>query len=257
MVQLRIKHAVPHSLYLVCSVEEESISHALVTCQIAKDCWDSVGIHSVLQQHHSFFDWCISNFQMLDKENPKGYLSQWKNAHSSGLELLSTGLINGDGAEHWVPPTENTIKVNVDAAIFETTRQFGIGWAARDTRGVLISGHTRLFNVQATPELAEAVGIREVLSWIKTSRLQQVVIETDCLSVVQPLRSSIVMISTFGQVVNDCKALLIELKNVSIYFIRRSVNTVAHEFARAFVSFPDCKLISVWILFQLFCYLFW
>ncbi|XP_060974297.1 uncharacterized protein LOC133039416 [Cannabis sativa] len=171
----------------------------------------------------------------------KSYLSQWKHAHFSGFELLAAGLNQGDGAEHWVPPSENNVKVNVDAAIFEGSQQFGVGWVARDHRGLFIHGHTRLFNVQSTPELAEAVGIREALSWIKDSGMQQVVLETDCLSVVQALRSSIVMISTFGQVVNECKALLNVLKNVSIYFIRRSANMVAHEFARASVSFPDCN----------------
>ncbi|XP_030494821.2 uncharacterized protein LOC115710603 [Cannabis sativa] len=227
-----------------------------------------------MQQQHSFLDWCISSFQRMEKEDrellvavawaiwnarndrvwqnkiktvenivmsAKCYLSQWKHAHSSGLELLSAGLNQGDGAEHWVPPIENNVKVNVDAAIFEASRQFGVGWVARDARGLLIHGHTKLFNVQATPELAEAVGIREALSWIKSSGLQQVVLETDCLSIVQALRSSIVMISTFGQVVNECKALLNDLRTISIYFIHRSANTVAHELARASVSFPDCN----------------
>ncbi|KAM6563384.1 hypothetical protein CsatB_023382 [Cannabis sativa] len=227
-----------------------------------------------MQQQHSFLDWCISNFQRMEKEDrellvavawaiwnarndrvwqnkiktvenivtsAKGYLSQWKNAHSSGLELLSAGLNQGDGAEHWVPPIENNVNVNVDAAIFEASRQFGVCWVARDSRGLLINGHTKLFNVQATLELAEAVGIWEALSWIKSSGLQQVVLETDCLSVVQALRSSIVMISTFGQVINECKALLNDLRTVSVYFICRSANTVAHELARASVSFPDCN----------------
>uniref|UniRef100_A0A803PKP9 CCHC-type domain-containing protein n=1 Tax=Cannabis sativa TaxID=3483 RepID=A0A803PKP9_CANSA len=78
------------------------------------------------------------------------YLSQWKNAHSAGAELLAAGLIQGDGAEHWVLPNVNEVKVNVDAAIFETNRQFGVGWVARDHQGFLIHGQTKLFYAYAT-----------------------------------------------------------------------------------------------------------
>ncbi|KAM6543464.1 hypothetical protein CsatB_007911 [Cannabis sativa] len=166
----------------------------------------------------------------------KGFL----NAQSAGFELSSSSLIHGDGAEHWAAPQEHSVKVNVDTAVFGETRQFRIGLVARDAQGLLIEGRTKIFQGHSSPKFIEAMGIRQALSWIKARHWQKVVLETDCLSVVQALRSSIFMISTFGQVVNDCKAMLNVLKNVSIYFVRRSTNMVAHKFARASVSFPDC-----------------
>uniref|UniRef100_A0A803R5J5 RNase H type-1 domain-containing protein n=1 Tax=Cannabis sativa TaxID=3483 RepID=A0A803R5J5_CANSA len=47
------------------------------------------------------------------------------------------------------------------------------------------------------------------------------------------------MISSFGSVIQECKALLMELGNVLIYFVRRSANSVAHSFARASSFYLD------------------
>uniref|UniRef100_A0A803P7F6 RNase H type-1 domain-containing protein n=1 Tax=Cannabis sativa TaxID=3483 RepID=A0A803P7F6_CANSA len=89
------------------------------------------------------------------------------------------------------------------------------------------------------PELAEAIGVREALSWIKANGWQQVTLESDCLLVIQAIRSPLIMIFSFGSVIQECKALLLELGNVLIYFVKRSSNSVAHSFARAFSFYPD------------------
>uniref|UniRef100_A0A803PNI2 Uncharacterized protein n=1 Tax=Cannabis sativa TaxID=3483 RepID=A0A803PNI2_CANSA len=52
--------------------------------------------------------------------------------------------------------------------------------------------------------LAEAISVKEVLTWIKCNQWQHVTEESDCLGVVQTLRSSIRMISLFGQVIQSC-----------------------------------------------------
>uniref|UniRef100_A0A803PDJ7 RNase H type-1 domain-containing protein n=1 Tax=Cannabis sativa TaxID=3483 RepID=A0A803PDJ7_CANSA len=131
----------------------------------------------------------------------QSYLNQWLTAHSSNVIFPSPGLIPG----------------------------------------VLIEGVTKLFNGSATPELVEAMGVKEALSWIKRNQPCQAILETDCLVFIQALRSSIEMIFMFGQVVKDCKVLLKELKSVSIFFIRRSANKVAHSFARASLFYHDCN----------------
>uniref|UniRef100_A0A803NF85 RNase H type-1 domain-containing protein n=1 Tax=Cannabis sativa TaxID=3483 RepID=A0A803NF85_CANSA len=66
---------------------------------------------------------------------------------------------------------------------------------------MLVQGKTLLFTGSASPELAESIGIREALSWIKSHGWQYATLETDCLTVVQALRSSTDMISPFGQVI--------------------------------------------------------
>uniref|UniRef100_A0A803PEE1 Reverse transcriptase domain-containing protein n=1 Tax=Cannabis sativa TaxID=3483 RepID=A0A803PEE1_CANSA len=95
------------------------------------------------------------------------------------------------------------------------------------------------FQETLDPALVEAMGVRGALSWLKRRPRQQTFVETDCLTVVQALRSQVKMISLFGIVISECKCLLRELKNVSICFIKRSANMVAHCLARASILYPD------------------
>ncbi|KAM6584214.1 hypothetical protein CsatB_011216 [Cannabis sativa] len=274
MTQLRTRHVAVSLVCPVCNNHEETIFHALVSCPAAALCWNRVGIGTVVnQQQENFFDWCSSVFLVLDADQrrllialcwslwnarndrvwnnklvsvesivllARTYLNQWQTAQNSNVTYPNPGLIPGDGAEQWQPPHGDSFKVNVDAAIFANTTQFGFGFVVRNSQGLLIEGVTKRFNGSATPEFVEALGVKEALSWIKRNQPTQVILETDCLVFVQALRSSIDMISMFGQVVNDCKALLKELQNVSIFFIRRSANKVAHNFARASLFYPDC-----------------
>ena len=41
------------------------------------------------------------------------------------------------------------------------------------------------------PELAEAIGIKEALSWVKAKDWRRVILETDCLVVTQAIRSAV------------------------------------------------------------------
>lgn len=76
------------------------------------------------------------------------------------------------------------------------------------------------------PEIAEAMGVREALSWTKQQNLQAIVIETDCPVLVQALRSSGNLRSYFGRIIAECKSLLVELsdRRVSVFYIKRSAN---------------------------------
>ncbi|KAM6564548.1 hypothetical protein CsatB_024546 [Cannabis sativa] len=145
----------------------------------------------------------------------------------------------GDGLDRWCAPNANEIKVNVDASIFESNRDFGYGMVARDEHGFLVEGVSKLCHGHVRPELAEAIGVREALSWIKNKQWTQVTLETDCLVVVQAIRNPTRMISLFGDVIRECQNLLVVLRGVSISFVKRSANLVAHKIARAAISYPD------------------
>uniref|UniRef100_A0A803PRN0 RNase H type-1 domain-containing protein n=1 Tax=Cannabis sativa TaxID=3483 RepID=A0A803PRN0_CANSA len=149
------------------------------------------------------------------------FLNQWQVAQNSNNELLFSGFILGDGAEQWCVPSGNSIKVNVDAAMFNDNSAYGVGFVARDSNCFFVEGGTKLFHGSISPVVVEAIGVREALSWIKDHSWLSVILETDCLSVVQAIRSSVVMLSLFGKVVSDCKDLLNTLRNVSSYFVKR------------------------------------
>ena len=58
-------------------------------------------------------------------------------------------------------------------------------------------------------------------------------IETDCLTVIQALRSPFHMDSYFGALIDECKNMQLDVSTDSILFVKRSANSVAHIIARA------------------------
>ncbi|KAM6542760.1 hypothetical protein CsatB_007207 [Cannabis sativa] len=273
--QLRLRRVDVQTLCPICRDAEESIEHALLLCTRLKQACDRVGIGTAIAATGAgnFLGWCIQFFATADVDKKKllsvlywaiwsarndfvwqqksatasailntatGFLDQWSKAQNTLIETSWSGYTTNDGAEQWVVPSENKIKVNVDAALFNSSNKYGCGFVARDHHGMLVQGKTLLFTGSASPELAESIGIREALSWIKSHGWQHATLETDCLTVVQALRSSTDMISPFGQLILECKKLLSILKTVSVLFVKRSANMVAHNCARASILYPGC-----------------
>lgn len=73
----------------------------------------------------------------------------------------------GDGCEHWTKPATNTIKINVDAAIFEESTRYGYAWVARNSEGSLVEAKVIGKHGRVNPEVAEIIGVKEALSWLK------------------------------------------------------------------------------------------
>uniref|UniRef100_A0A803PF19 Reverse transcriptase domain-containing protein n=1 Tax=Cannabis sativa TaxID=3483 RepID=A0A803PF19_CANSA len=185
----------------LCDEVEETISHILLTCRIIKQVWERVGIGTLgVSAGSSFLDWCVADFSFLTAEkqhlaaalcwaiwgarndvvwqkksinvsaivvSAKSYLDQWQHAQKTQIETSWTALQSYDGSEHWLKPQFNSIKINVDAAIFEGQSRFGSAFVVRDHNGLLIEGHTKLYMGNMVPAVVEALSFREALSWIK------------------------------------------------------------------------------------------
>ncbi|XP_057999137.1 uncharacterized protein LOC110645644 [Hevea brasiliensis] len=63
------------------------------------------------------------------------------------------------------PPVEGFIKCNIDGA--NGPNQSAIAWLCRDTSGGFMSCHAHPQQVIFEPLICEAIGVREVLSWLK------------------------------------------------------------------------------------------
>ncbi|KAM6552834.1 hypothetical protein CsatB_013596 [Cannabis sativa] len=104
------------------------------------------------------------------------------------------------------------------------------------TSQVLVVGANQMFLRSrwgcVSAEIAEVIGIKEALSWIKRKGWEKVVVESDALVVVQAINSSIQMPSQFGLLVEDCRVILSSLNNVLVSFVNRSANRAAHCVAR-------------------------
>uniref|UniRef100_A0A803QSF3 RNase H type-1 domain-containing protein n=1 Tax=Cannabis sativa TaxID=3483 RepID=A0A803QSF3_CANSA len=90
---------------------------------------------------------------------------------SEEIRMINYGITNRQQLleEHWTKPISTKLKINVDGAIFESENRFGFGFI-RDSTGKFVQAVSGSRLGVVSPEIAEVVGMKEVLSWIKTMR---------------------------------------------------------------------------------------
>ncbi|KAM6545503.1 hypothetical protein CsatB_026239 [Cannabis sativa] len=251
--------------------QAESITHVLVSCSFAVSCWHRSAISFKPASTNEFKEWFIDAtgnlhttfsaevlmvaWQIWNARNDvlwkgrvksaasvvleaRSYLNQWLCAQKNRMEPILVHNDQGRDIEHWTKPVMDTVKVNVDGAIFAASNSFGFGFIARDCDGRIIEVVSRSMLGNVSPEIAESYGIKEALSWIKGKGWNDVLVETDCLVAIQGINSNLQLPSAFGLLVRDCKKLISELGNISIKFVKRSANKAAHYLARSACYFP-------------------
>ena len=149
----------------------------------------------------------------------------------------------------WSPPPEGTVCINVDAALFSSSRQMGTGVVIRNHNGVCLLACSELQQEVTTPELAEALAFRRAVSLACEEGYDKVLAVSDCLSLVQRLKCSDLDRSLVGVVVQDIKQICTSFSDFSFRHVNRQCNNSAHVLARSaelFVSsifrdvMPEC-----------------
>ncbi|XP_062088725.1 uncharacterized protein LOC133795286 [Humulus lupulus] len=205
-------------------------------CLIAMYCWAIWKARNkvVWNKKHSTVTDVLASAQIA--------LDHWIKAQDK-TSLSSLCLNNiGDGSETWTKPGENTIKINVDATLFDSENKYGYGLVARNHFGNLVAARAGSYGGLYASEVIEAMGIKEALSWVQTNNWRSVEIETDNLVSVQAIRGNHSMRSTLGLLIKDCQILLSTLPNVKLFWIRRSANRVAHHVARYSRFYLGCSI---------------
>ncbi|KAM6562205.1 hypothetical protein CsatB_022203 [Cannabis sativa] len=269
---LCIKKVLVESNCPMCDVFAETEWHLLVACDFAWSCFNVAGLAAVARDSFSsllpwleatansvtsemmgrvimlcWALWAARN-DLVWKQRVRRVsdvvafanlsLDQWIKAQGKGNLPLLSPLKEGDGAEQWLKPFSG-FKLNVDAAIFASSFKHGFGCVVRNSDGDLVSVFAGIKDGSVAPELAESIGIREALSWLKNNAYTRATIESDSLVCVEAIRSEETLVSAFGLVVDDCKNILKNLSNVSISFVKRSANCAAHYVARHSVALAE------------------
>ncbi|XP_074347318.1 uncharacterized protein LOC141686164 [Apium graveolens] len=173
-------------------------------------------------------------------------MHEWKHKCA---ESRSYRVATGGPLTRWYRPTHGWIKVNTDAAIFMEWSSTGVGSVIRDEYGQFIRARNQKMQALYSPREAEALGLKEALSWVKNLGYKRCVFETD----VKELAEACINVqgnSYFHLVVLDFIDLFKHFDEVLIDFVPRSANVVAHELARVTYSMsgvhewvdnpPDC-----------------
>ena len=109
----------------------------------------------------------------------------------------------------------------------------GMGAILRDSTGQMLIGFSKCFFGCFSSNIAEAICLREALSWLKAGGFGKVIVESDAKAVVDAVNGSFSDISEFGNLIGNCRRLVLENPNVRISYVRRQANGVAHALAKA------------------------
>ncbi|XP_019166893.1 PREDICTED: uncharacterized protein LOC109162664 [Ipomoea nil] len=114
-----------------------------------------------------------------------------------------------------------------------------LGWVLRDDSGGFLAAKNVLVTGTYLVKEAEALCVREALSWLKATGLGGVDVEMDSQLVCNAIHS-VSFGSAFGNLVDDVKELASEIEDVEFYFVKRSANRAAHCVSREAFSESGC-----------------
>ncbi|KAM3369843.1 hypothetical protein ACQJBY_017611 [Aegilops geniculata] len=133
----------------------------------------------------------------------------------------------------WTPPPAGVVAVNVDAALFPSIRRMGMGFVTRNHLGKCMFAGNEQLQGFSEPELAEALAIRRALEVCRSEGCLSIVLASDCLSMVNKIKSTAQDRSRVGTVVSDIKSLASGFTRCSFLHVRRGMNVAAHKLARS------------------------
>nr|GMD61733.1 uncharacterized protein LOC109192125 [Ipomoea batatas] len=151
----------------------------------------------------------------------------WFSAYSR--DAAATTVV--PGAATWSPPPVHRLKCNVDAALFEDGAGYGL--VVRSYTGAFVSAHNARLRFVRDPYLAEALAVKEALSWMRAHGYTDFILESDSLNFCSSYNSNLLDLSYVGLLVKQCRCIASDIGNVSVHHVRRSANQVAHVLARA------------------------
>ena len=144
----------------------------------------------------------------------------------------------------WSPPPVDCFKVNFDAAFCEDSGLAGIGVVCQDNYGQVIAALRQNLGQVQSVEMAEALAARRAVVFAGELSLFSVIVEGDCLAVIQALRRSGLCPLLFGHIVDETKRLGAILRSCEFQHVRREGNRLAHSLAKKAVLSADFE---VWV----------
>ncbi|XP_074374021.1 uncharacterized protein LOC141714399 [Apium graveolens] len=253
-----------------CREQVETPIHTVFTCPFAREVWAQVGMQEIIP-----LDEGVTVLQVL-KEAFSRYSrdrrvmigvycwglwwrrNSWvwdrKSISTFGVKSMVMSLVQewqrsqetGQGArgrkcsvnKRWCRPQEGWVKINIDAACHDQVGYIGAGCIVRDDRGRFIRARSIKIRGGWQPREAEALSLKEALSWVREWRSSRCVFELDAKIVVEAVYTNGGN-SNFHTIIEDCRDILKHFQEVLVVFDHQSANTVAHLLAQAACSMTD------------------
>lgn len=109
---------------------------------------------------------------------------------------------------------------------------FSIGMVMRNHLENFIEGRTVTLYQAADALEAEVLEIREALSWVKNMDDRKVTVGSDSLVAVNAINGRNHFLLEVGHIIDHCRMVLQSLLGVSVKYVRKQANEVAHGLAK-------------------------
>ena len=144
----------------------------------------------------------------------------------------------------WIRPDPGIYKINCDAGINVVGRLVGVGIVIHDSEGFVMASSSQKIEATFSPQVVEAVAIYRGLQLAIDIGLTPCKIKSDAEVIVGWINCKNYLCSEIGVVIDDIHLLLEQVRCVSVNFVPRKANQVAHVLAKNGFSFIED---TVWL----------
>ncbi|XP_074317845.1 uncharacterized protein LOC141653877 [Silene latifolia] len=141
----------------------------------------------------------------------------------------------GEVASGWEVPPADFVKINVDAGVKEGVG-VSVGVVCRDERGKVLWGISMGQNLAWEAHIAEVSVVFEGVREAVRRGHSRIVVESDCLAVIEALKKKANGRSMFSLLLDDIFFLCNSFSSVLWSYTRRDNNKVAHSLAHSLDS---------------------
>ncbi|XP_073024431.1 uncharacterized protein [Primulina eburnea] len=229
------------SCCVICESGLENNWHVFIDCPYAKECWKIAKLDRLVmncaKEAVSFTHWL---FESLNKF-PKAALTVLSATLWSIWRYRNEKLWNGvsrppqitvslghdmvwnwtqthktytrgqapssrrDTDDRWTKPLDPYVKCNVDAAMFHEHQAVGFGAVVRDSTGEFMVSKTSVKYGMCDVKEAEALALFDAIAWTISVELQDIIFETDSLTVLKAITSKNADHTEFGSIISGCQ----------------------------------------------------
>ncbi|KAF5450596.1 hypothetical protein F2P56_030930 [Juglans regia] len=162
---------------------------------------------------------------------PSQVINHALSLHKSFNDLRSSSTQIAKRMCYWEPPPRGFLKLNVDGAMFLNLRKAGVGVVVRDNKGKLVMAASKMGNEVDDPTTIELMALLRGLQLCVHLGFSKIVVESDCMLMVQELKDDQDSFSTNVNLIKEAKSLLQHFQEVEIQHVHCMGNEVAHRLA--------------------------
>ena len=137
-------------------------------------------------------------------------------------------------ATSWQPPSQGTIKCNVNAALFSNKNSFSIGVIFHNKHGLLVTTKTIVMRGRVRPLEVEAMALHHTISGVAELGFDNIHFETSCKTVMDYFSKPSFGYLDFNVNLFKCRTKLSHFSNSMVSFVRRQTNFVAYTLTNKF-----------------------